>query len=109
VQPVPPLLDEETVYASFEEALGDRLLELRWRLSHLSRVHRPTLDIHYDLTALADSSLETSAQTSRLSLPEALARSSKLLWLRSIMLSCLVVMCILLGFDLMGLLVLTLR
>jgi hypothetical protein len=96
-------LDEEALHTSFEEAISDRLVALHGRLKHLgtsslSSTHDPILpstrpSITTPVTQTA------TCPTSRLGKR----------WQHGITLIWLALLCMLLGFDLMGLLVLHMR
>ena len=87
--------DEEELYTSFEEAISDRVLAVNWRLSHLSRTHRSVRQ-SVSHVECGRSSRESGA---------ALARVGNA-WQSGVRLISIALMLVLLGFDLMGLLVL---
>ncbi len=86
--------NEEELYTSFEEAISDRALAVNRRLSHLSRAHsRVRQSVSH--VECGRSSREGGA----------LARVGNA-WQNGVLLLSLALMLVLLGFDLMGLLVL---
>jgi len=86
--------DEEEVYTSFEEAMSERVLAVNRQLSHLSRAHsRVRQSVSH--VECGRSSREGGA----------LARVGNA-WQNGVLLLSLALMLVLLGFDLMGLLVL---
>ncbi len=108
--------DEEELYTSFEEAISDRLTALHDRLSRLSD---PAL---HTLSRSPYRSLGTAYQTSPLAIvwpttdaaartPDLgpIVRKSRWSWRRSIFYICLALIFSLIGFDLMGLLILNAR
>jgi hypothetical protein len=98
-----PAIDEENLHNSFEEALSNRLTTLHGQWSHLSRgdLHVPTTDAY----TIADPFSTESRNNDK---PE--ARQSKHLAIqRGITTVCIAFMLFMIGFDLMGLLVLHLH
>ncbi len=87
--------DEEELYTSFEEAISDRVLAVNRQLSHLSRVHR----------SVRQSVSHVECGRSSRKSGGALARVGKA-WQSGVRLISIALMLVLLGFDLMGLLVL---
>ena len=85
IVPAPQPLDEEMLHTSFEEAISDRVLALHGRLSRLNTRPHPYL-----------SNKEHGGRWS-------LLRRS---WRRGMVCGCLALMFTLIGFDLMGLLIL---
>jgi hypothetical protein len=109
--------DEEALHTSFEEAISDRLLAVHSRLSHLSN---PTLDIQYaerdtDATFATDilARNTTMPKTPLKSMPNTAALKyvsrPRIAWRRPTILACSAITFTLLGFDLMGLLMLHLH
>jgi pimeloyl-ACP methyl ester carboxylesterase len=104
--------DEEELHTSFEEAISDRLLALHSRLDRLSN---PTLAIQ-GAERNTDPVLSTSASIRNTTAPQkftpGVAHSHQLedvshfAWKRMTIFACSAIMFLLLGFDLMGLLVL---
>ena len=87
--------DEEEVYTSFEEAMSERVLAVNRQLSHLSRAHsRVRQSVSH--VECGRSSRESGG---------ALARVGNA-WQSRVLLMSIALMLVLLGFDLMGLLVL---
>ncbi len=87
--------NEEELHTSFEEAISERVLAVNRRLGHLSRGHsRGRQSVSH--VECGRSSRESS---------RALARVGKA-WQRGVLLMSIALMLVLLGFDLMGLLVL---
>ncbi len=105
--------DEEELHTSFEEAISDRLLAVHSRLSRLSN---PILDVQYaksntdalfstgvairNTTAVRDS-VQTMSAIDRVKS----AFRSAVSWRRTTIFACSAMMFMLLGFDLMGLIV----
>jgi hypothetical protein len=87
--------NEEELYTSFEEAISDRALAVNRRLSHLSKAHR---------SVRQSVSHVESGRSSRES-GGALVRVGNA-WQSGVLLMSIALMLVLLGFDLMGLLVL---
>jgi hypothetical protein len=111
VRPLYQPSDEEELYTSFEEAISDRLLAVRERLS---RISDPALSIP-EVLCNTYPHWQPQAQTSQpayISMPLIVSgnesRSSLLDsgWQRIVIFASFALMCILIGFDLMGLLVL---
>src|SRR5450432_3845805 len=104
--------DEEELHTSFEEAISDRLLALHCRLSRLSN---PTLAVQ-NAERNTDAVLSTTASTRNTTAARELAQitgaSDRLenitrhAWKRATIFACSATMFLLLGFDLMGFLVL---
>ena len=104
--------DEEELHTSFEEAISDRLLALHCRLSRLSN---PTLAVQ-NAERNTDAVLSTTASTRNTTVARELVqitvapdRSENITrpsWKRATIFACSATMFLLLGFDLMGFLVL---
>jgi hypothetical protein len=103
VQPAYKPLDEEELHTSFEEAISDRLVVLHWRLKHLST---SSLSSSRDPILPSTRPSVTTPGTQTATCPS--SRLGKR-WQGGITLIGLTLMCMLLGFDLMGLLVLHMR
>lgn len=103
VQPAYKPLDEEELHTSFEEAISDRLVALHWRLKPLS-----TSSLSYTHDTIMPS---TRPSVNTPVTQTATCPSSRLgnIWQRGITCIGLALMLTLLGFDLMGLLVLHMR
>ncbi len=102
VVPLPQLLSDEELHTQFEKAIGNRLLAVSQRLSLLS-----TSTAH---VSAASKSKQSSALVQAEDSISALSSSFLREKLRPIvLLSCFAVMFLLLGFDLMGFLVLHAR
>jgi hypothetical protein len=112
LKPAYELFNEEELHTSFEEAISDRLLAMHGKLSRLSN---PTLATQQPGPQI-DPMHSTGSPTSRsdeaamkrkkdFSLPSQAGRG----WQRYLTLGSLVIMFTLLGFDIMGLLVLHLH
>ncbi len=102
VTPIPPALDEETLYTQFEEAMSDRLVALHGRLDRLSFPVHETSQVCYatdQLACISPDSIDASTHTSLLNDG----------WRRMFIYTCGAFILIMLGFDLMGLLVLHAR
>jgi len=105
--------DEEELHTSFEEAISDRLLVVHSRLSRLSN---PTLAVQIAErntdTVLSTASLKNTTAPQRLAqivtAPSCLENipHRATAWKRTTIFACSATMFLLLGFDLMGLLVL---
>ena len=87
--------DEEELYTSFEEAISDRVLAVNRRLSHLSKAH----------SRVRQSVSQVECGRSSRESGGALARVGNA-WQSGVLLMSMALMLVLLGFDLMGLLVL---
>ena len=87
--------DEEELYTSFEEAMSDRVLAVNRQLSHLSRAQR----------SVRQSVCQVECGRSSRESGGALARVGNA-WQSGVLLMSMALMLVLLGFDLMGLLVL---
>ena len=106
--------DEEELHTSFEEAISDRLLVLHSRLSRLSN---PTLTVQ-NAERTTDAVLSTTPSIRNTTNPQAFAQvvttSDRLenvyhptgTWKHTTIFACSATMFLLLGFDLMGFLVL---
>ena len=97
--------DEEELHTSFEEAISDRLLALHSRLSRLSS---PTLAVQ-NAERNTDAVLSTTTSIrNTTTAPDRLENVSypATAWKRTTIFACSATMFILLGFDLMGFLVL---
>src|SRR5579885_382607 len=95
-RPVSPDTGEEELHTSFEQAISDRLLALNSRLQRITRSTDP---------AFAPPSLWLQTQAD----PARHARARRLHWQHPLLLASLALMFLLLGFDVMGLLVLYLH
>jgi hypothetical protein len=95
-RPVCPDTGEEELHTSFEQAISDRLLALNSRLQRITRSTDP---------AFAPPSLWLQTQAD----PARHARARRLHWQHPLLLASLALMFLLLGFDVMGLLVLYLH
>jgi hypothetical protein len=110
-KPAYQLPDEEELHTSFEEAISDRLLALQRRLSCLSD---PTLAIQGDerSTDAVPSTIVSIRNTATTQTPaprtatDCLEIVPHLIWKRTTIFACSATMFLLLGFDLMGFLVL---
>src|SRR5450631_597824 len=106
--------DEEELHTSFEEAISDRLLALHSRLSRLSN---PTLAVQ-DAERNTDAVLSTTTSIRNTTNPKNVAQivdaldrlenisHPTIVWKRTTIFACSATMFLLLGFDLMGFLVL---
>ena len=89
--------DEEELHTSFEQAISQHMLAQQLRLSHISG-------------PLSEQGPRTQPTAALLESPAAPARTGGLsLRQRATLLSCSALMCMLIGFDIMGLLVLHTR
>jgi hypothetical protein len=106
--------DEEELHTSFEEAISDRLLALHSRLSRLSN---PTLTVqnaerNTDAVLSTTTSIRNTTSAKKfaqiIAAPDRLENVSypTLAWKRTTIFACSATMFLLLGFDLMGFLVL---
>jgi hypothetical protein len=98
VQPTYEQLDEEELHTSFEEAISDRVLAVNRQLSRLSDTYTGNLYVRSQMSA----PLRRDGLVVRPMLP---GRA----WQRGMLFVALAFMLVLIGFDLMGLLVLYLR
>jgi hypothetical protein len=98
VQPTYEQLDEEELHTSFEEAISDRVLAVNRQLSRLSDTYTGNLYVRSQMSA----PLRRDGLVVRPMLP---GRA----WQRGMLFVALAFMLVLVGFDLMGLLVLYLR
>lgn len=101
------LFDEEELYTSFEQALSGRLAELNWRLSRLESI--PPSPHNTDSLVLTHSALRDA-----LFQVQQQARKRRIFpllrcWQQIVIFTSLAVMFTLLGFDLLGLLILVQR
>jgi hypothetical protein len=103
VQPAYKPLDEEALHTSFEEAISDRLVALHGRLKHLST---SSLSSSHDPMLPSTRPFVTTPVTQTATCPS--SRLGKR-WQGGITLIGLALLCMLLGVDLMGLLVLHMR
>ena len=115
VQPLFQRPDEEELYTSFEEAISDRLVAVQQRLSRISDPSLSTPSISYNIDPCWQPQTEISERAYG-PMPFVVNRgesNASLLgtgWQRIAVFASFALMCILIGFDLMGLLVLyTLR
>lgn len=104
VQPAYQPPDEEELHTSFEEAISDRLVALHWRLKHLST----TSSLYYTHDTIMPSTrpFVNTPVTQTATCPHSRFGN---IWQRGIIFSGLALMFTLLGFDLMGLLMLHMR
>lgn len=100
-RPVRPDTTEEELHTSFEQAISDRVTALNSRLQRITRSTGPAPA----LAPFSSCSLRAQGHTKTASHP----RSRLLDWQRPLLLGSLALMFLLLGFDLMGLLVLSLH
>jgi len=109
VKPMFQPLDEETAYASFEEAISARLFALQGRLSRTSDALFNMQSDTDSLVGLSSSAKKTKKVVS-IAATEYVQRTRPLRlirrWQRTIIFGGLALMFTLLGFDVMGLLVL---
>jgi hypothetical protein len=111
VRPLYQYPDEEELYTSFEEAISDRLLAVQKRLSRISDPALSTPELPCD-TYLGWKPQTETYQPAYVPMPlvgsENESRPSLLGtgWQRIVVFASLALMCILIGFDLMGLLAL---
>lgn len=107
IQPFYQRLDEEELYTSFEEAISDRLVALRGRLDRIS-----TQQLQYNTDPVVSFPTACKIPEEVMPLP-ALPHSAvgPLFneWQQVVMFVSLALMCMMIGFDLMGLLVLHMR
>jgi hypothetical protein len=87
--------NEEELYTSFEEAISERLLVANWRLSHLSRAHSSVRQ-SVSHVEYGRSSRESGGALARVGYA----------WQSRVLLISIALMLFLLGFDLMGFLML---
>ena len=97
------LFDEEALHTSFEESLSERQRALQWRQSLLSDASLRSLQCTDALDQSCLSSIELSAST------HAGLSSRPRTWRRRLIFTGLALICVMIGFDLMGLLVLHLH
>jgi hypothetical protein len=107
------LSDEEELHTSFEQAISDRLIAVNKRLSLISgtltdsqQIHTRPLHQTYLPANESNESNEANDKPSPRSAAYAPANSPETSWQRSILLGGLALMFLLVGFDIMGLLVL---
>jgi hypothetical protein len=110
IQPLYQEPDEEELHTSFEEAISERLVTLRKRLSQTSNALLSTQQLRRDihpvsLTTGKYATTPLSVVPSSVTRPSLLGNESQ----RVVIFACLALMCMLIGFDLMGLLVLSIR
>ncbi len=110
--------DEEELHTSFEEAISDRLIALHSRLDRISKPLSNTQDLHYDTDPVLSASLKNTTATLALGHVRATHSTDQLKpsptfshpmvnsWQRIMIFACLALMFMLLGFDVMGSLVL---
>lgn len=114
IQPLYEYPDEEEFYASFEKAISDRLLAVQERLSRISTPMLSTQEVQCDTHPYESPRTET-LQPVCAPMPLVVSRGESRLslfgidWQRVVIFACFTLMCILIGFDLMGLLVLHMR
>lgn len=108
VTPVYVRPDEEELYTSFEEAISDRVLAMRGRLSRSSDpllyTHSAGCNTDVAFSACASTSNTTAAQASLLATSK--QKRSRLSWQRATIFTCAALSFALIGFDLMGILML---
>lgn len=101
------LSDEEELHTSFEHAISDRLIAVNKRLSLISGPLTNSQHIHVQTTRpLHQTYLPANDKPSPRPAAYAPTNSPETTWQRSILLGSLALMFILVGFDIMGLLVL---
>lgn len=98
VQPTYQQPDEEELHTSFEEAISDRVLAVNRQLSHLNSVHTGNLYVRAQTSA----PLKGDGMVVRPMLP-------RRTWQQGMLFVAIAFMLLMLGFDLMGLLVLHMR
>ncbi|MDQ2714850.1 MAG: hypothetical protein M3Z08_08090 [Chloroflexota bacterium] len=108
VKPTYAPLNEEELHTSFEHAISDRVLAVKLRLS---RVSAPLV---LSPSSWHEERIPTTRQDAAYAVPQSLASTllKKTRWSRwhlGITLGCLALLLLLIGFDLMGLLVLHAR
>ena len=110
VAPSYPLSDEEELYTSFEQAISDRLIAVNKRLSLISGPLTNSQQIHVQTTRPLHQTYlpanESDDEPSTRPAAYAPTNSPETTWQRSILLGSLALMFLLVGFDIMGLLVL---
>lgn len=107
IQPFYERLNEEELYTSFEEAISDRLMPLRERLD---RISTQPLQYTTDPVVLSSTACKLPEEVMPLpALPHSTVRPSFNKWQRVVIFVSLALMFMLIGFDLMGLLVLHMR
>ena len=107
IQPFYQRIDEEELYTSFEEAISDRLVALRGRLDRIS-----TQPLPYNTDPVVSCSTASKLPEVVMplpALPHSAARPSFNEWQRVVIFVSLALMCMMIGFDLMGFLVLHTR
>lgn len=107
INPIFRQVDEEELHTSFEKAISDRLVALNGRLSRISDPSLSTAGVESITRPILHKTLAVSAKEmpKKTRLPFFLTRRQRL----GILLGCFALLCLLLGFDLMGLLVLYLH
>ncbi len=114
VQPLFQHPDEEELYTSFEEAISDRLAAVQKRLSRISDPSLNIPEVPYNTYSLWNPQTELP-QPVYASRPLVVSRGESrpsLLgtgWQRAALFASFALICMLIGFDLMGLLVLYMR
>ena len=104
------LADEEELHTSFEQAISDRLIAVNKRLSLISGPLTNSQQIHAQITRPLHQTYLPDNEDNDMPSPRpaacAPANSPAISWQRSILLGGLALMLLLVGFDIMGLLVL---
>jgi hypothetical protein len=101
------LSDEEELHTSFEQAISDRLIAVNKRLSLISGPLTNSQHIHAQTTRpLHQTYLQANDKLSPRPAAYAPTSSPETTWQRSILLGSMALMFLLVGFDIMGLLVL---
>jgi hypothetical protein len=96
--------NEENLHTLFEEAISDRVIAMRKRLSHLSEPGLQTPPpFHVEATSCVTETLQAVPALARISRHRPRWGQK---WRRSLRSGCMALFLILLGFDIMGLLVL---
>lgn len=114
IRPLYQQTDEEELYTSFEEAISDRLVALRGRLSHLSDPVLSAQELQRDTNSCLSPQTRDLSAYATMPLPAVINDNPRPVllgtnWQHIVILASLALMCILIGFDLMGLLVLHMR
>jgi hypothetical protein len=107
INPIFRQVDEEELHTSFEKAISDRLVALNGRLSRISDPSLSTSGVESITRPILQKALAVS--------PKEMPKKTRLPFFFTgrqqlgILLGCFALLCLLLGFDLMGLLVLFLH
>ncbi|GER88175.1 hypothetical protein KDW_23370 [Dictyobacter vulcani] len=104
VVPSPQPVDEETLYSSFEEALTDRITGSHRNWYHLSDGNLNSVPVNYE----TDEFLTVAPATEPIALVDETSVSMPI-WLRNLVCTCLALIFLLIGFDMMGLLELSIH